>query len=136
MPYIARDYAGRINVLCYQPVVEITEFLPTSHPEVLAFLAESSKSVGDFDNPLSRPPAQPAREFLPTSAPVLGFYADEKGGCDLNRLIGEVIGVLLSRNCLLITDLSPAAQKFVRQDKFQGKPLSTLLSDEGEVRLP
>lgn len=144
MPYIARDYAGRINVLFYQPVAEITEFLPTSHPEVLAFLAESNMGVRDFDNAIFRPPAPQAMEFLPTSPPgALGFYADDKGACDLDRLVGEVIGVvedvvgaLLSNDSLLITDLSPAAQKFVRQDKLQGKPLGALLSDEGDVRLP
>jgi hypothetical protein len=144
MPYIARDYAGHINVLFYQPVAEITEFLPTSHPEVLAFLAESNRGLRDFDNAIFRHPAPQARGFLPTnSLGALGFYADDKGACDLDRLVGEVIGAvedvvgaLLSKKSLLITDLSPAAQKFVRQDKLNGKPLGAILSDDGDVRLP
>lgn len=108
MPYIARDYTGRINALFYQPMQETTEFVPVSHPEVLVFLTETGKKEHD-----------------------LGRVVGEVIG-----VVEDVIAALLSTGTLSITDLPPAAQKFARRDKLPGESLAGLLVDEGSVRLP
>ncbi|MBI2308463.1 MAG: hypothetical protein HYU78_14255 [Rhodocyclales bacterium] len=61
----------------------------------------------------------------------------------MGRLVGEVVGVvedvvaaLLSTGTPSITDLPPAARKFVRRDKLPGESLGELMVDDGSVRLP
>lgn len=109
MPYIARDCTGRINALFYQPVEGFTEFVPVAHPEVIVFLAAGG----------------------------------DKKERDLERLVHELIGVvedlagaLLSKNVLSITELSPAARKYVRRDKLKGESLDNLMLDGGNVHFP
>lgn len=108
MPYIDRDRTGRINALFYQPLQETTEFVPVSHPEVLAFLGEADKREYDLSRLVGE---------------VIGVVED-------------VIVALLSTGTLSITDLSPSARKFARRDKLPGESLGGLMVDEGGVRLP
>ncbi|MBI3149126.1 MAG: hypothetical protein HYZ17_11505 [Betaproteobacteria bacterium] len=108
MPYIARDCTGRINALFYQPVEGFTEFVPVSHPEVLGFVAGSDKKERDLERIVS----------------------------ELIGVVEDLAGALLSKNALSITDLSPAARKYVRPGKLQGEALCALLSDDGDVCLP
>lgn len=107
MPYIARDYTGQINALFYQPVLEITEFVPVSHPEVCAFLNKTDKKEHDQGRLVGE---------------VIGAVED-------------VIAALLSTGMLTITDLPPTARKYVRSDKLSGGSLCGLLDDKGSVCL-
>lgn len=109
MPYVARDCTGRINALFCQPVDEITEFVPVSHPEVLAFLSETGKKEHDL-------------------ARLVG---------EVVGVVEDVVAALLSTGTLSITDLPPAARKFARRDKLPGGALGELMADDdGSVRLP
>lgn len=108
MPYIARDYIGRINALFYQPVHEATEFVPVNHPEVLAFLTETGKNEHDLGRLIGE---------------VIGVVED-------------VVAALISTGTLSVTDLPLAARKFVCRDKLPGETLGELMVDDGSVRLP
>lgn len=55
---------------------------------------------------------------------------------ELMLVMEDIVAALLANHALRITDLSPAAQKFLRLERYRGKSLADLLSDDGGLRLP
>ncbi|NTV09461.1 MAG: hypothetical protein HGA47_01640 [Zoogloea sp.] len=82
MPFIERSDSGDITALHAQPIAGHDEFLPSHHPEVLAFLDRSS--------------------------PVQAFANLDM---DLIRVIEDVVDTLINKGLLRLTDLPIEAQR-------------------------
>lgn len=111
MPYVARDTEGRVTALFARAEEGCCEHLPVVHPDVIAFLVAGEGSGG----------------------------ADDFGAqvAEMKAVIEEMLGILLARNALIITDLSPASQKYVvTNSTSMGAVLDSPLCDGEELYLP
>ncbi|MDD5328695.1 MAG: hypothetical protein PHX38_01715 [Sulfuricella sp.] len=107
MPYVTRNAEGKIVALLAEAPADGTEFLSPESVEVLQFV------YGDA---------------------VKG----EMAALDLEfiRVIEDVIDVLVQRNTLLYTDLSPAVQaKLNRRRQVRGGSPMLSMNDDDIIRL-
>jgi hypothetical protein len=84
MPHVLRDASGKILAVLDRPSDGGTTELPADHPDLVAFLARKG----------------------PTS-----YFDLLRADLEFIRVIEDLIGVLLQKNVLLLTDLPPEAQE-------------------------
>ena len=98
MPYVQRDAAGAIVALTATPGAT-AEFLPTEHPDVLAFLSQQDSGQQG-------------------SAGVALMVEDLK----LIRAIEDVIDLLISKNVIIFSELPlPVQQKILKKRGYREK---------------
>ncbi len=108
MPYVKRDQDGNISSLLSHCENNITEELPADHPDIIAFLNQSS--VNDYTSHLLY---QSDYEFI--------------------RVLEDLIDVLLDKNIILLTDLPPPAQqKVMKRKQIRQQYGHSILSDDND----
>ncbi len=97
MPYIQRNSSGAIVALLREPGAATNgEFLPSSHPDVCAFLAEGSE--GDVQ------------------------IALQASDADLARVTEDLIHLLVEKNLILFTELPAIVQeKLALRERLRAK---------------
>ncbi|MDX1736988.1 MAG: hypothetical protein R3261_02055 [Alphaproteobacteria bacterium] len=110
MPYITRDDSGKIIAVSeFQTALE-SELLPYGHPEVRAYLEETSSD--DAHSEL------------------------EKTDRDMSRIIEDLVDVLVKKNIINFTDLPlPAQRKLVSRQKLRRdlSVLTNLVADKDDI---
>ena len=104
MPYVQRDAAGKIIALFREPLDSGQEQLPADHLDVLTFLSD-----GD-------------------SAPFSPF-----SDLQMIRVIEDVIDVLIRKQVILLTELPPAVQNKLLQQRSRRDQLFGSVSVLGEA---
>jgi len=93
MPYIERDTDNRITAIFAEAQSDDTEFLATTHPDVISFLNANASE-------------EQSLQFLTSS------------DYELVRVLEDLIELLVDKNVVLFTDLpSPAQRKLVQRKR-------------------
>jgi hypothetical protein len=110
MPFVERNAAGAIVAVSATPGPAAAEELPAGHPELLRFVSGGG-----------------ARAELSVS------------DLELVRVIEDLVGLLIDKQVIMLTELPPAAQrKFARRRDLRGKlgDLSGIVAEAEETNLP
>ncbi len=114
MPYITRDQDGHIVAVHATQSTEATEALAPDSPELRAFL-------GGTGDPVEIQDALVASDL------------------ELVRVLEDLIGVLIDKRIIMLTDLPKAAQqKLARRYKLRSRlgDLGGIVADQEEIPLP
>lgn len=114
MPYIQRHPDGHIIALQLSPAEPAQEYLPSTHPDVLAFLETAD-------------PNGTASDLL---APIQALAGSDR---DIARVTEDLIQLLVAKNIILFTELPvPVQKKLLTREKLRSSlqdDYSNLLDD-------
>ena len=100
MPFVQRNHDGQIIAIT-QSASGSGEYLPVDHPELAIFLASPGMSDG---------PEMKSLQML---------FSDLK----MIRVIEDVIDILMAKNLIIFSDLPPAVQEKILQQKGRREKL-------------
>ncbi|MDY0885067.1 hypothetical protein ACFPL7_12745 [Dongia soli] len=104
MPFIKRDPTGQIAALFREEVVEATEYLPPTHPEVQAFFGTMAGNSNETNG-------SSVAEFRPDMM---------QSDLAMIRVYEDLIDILISKHVVVLTDFPPAAQeKLMRRKRLR-----------------
>ncbi len=109
MPHVIRDNKGQILAIVDRPSDGATQEIPDDHPDVVAYLQYKGAT---------------------------SYFDLLRADLEFVRVIEDLIGVLLQKNVILLTDLPEQAQeKLLRRGSLRRKfrDQSGLVSDEEDV---
>lgn len=108
MPFVKRGEEGSIVAIFREISAGAEEYLPPNHPDVLAFLRETTEG----DKP----------SMLQSDLEMIRVYED-------------LTDILIGKNIVMLTDFPPAAQeKLIRRKRLRSSlsPITELLDGAGE----
>jgi len=124
MPYVARDNNGRIVEVAETPSKITGEHLALDDPELVGFLSGEDG-------------ARPKERIHGASREIQSEL--EASDLELVRVIEDLIGVLIEKQVIMMTDLPKAAQtKLSKRFRLRSKlqDLGNIVGDPEEVMLP
>lgn len=108
MPFIRRDSTGKIMALFREQTAEALDYLPSSHPEVMAFID---------DAPLADEGSRSHR--LAEQAPGEGRWV-ASSDLEMIRVYEDLVDILISKHVVVLTDFPQAAQeKLMRRKRLR-----------------
>ena len=113
MPFVTRDETGRITALYREQTPDAQEYLPSDHPEIVAF---AGQDPGSDDRPDMR-----------------------RSDLEMIRVYEDLIDILISKRIVVLTDFPTAAQeKLVRRKRLRSSlsSLTEVLAPEDDSELP
>lgn len=111
MPYVQRNEQGEVTGLLKDAGDSAKEFLPTSHPDIVAFLSEGGLGQGDSFSPLN--------------------------DLEMVRVIEDLVDLMIAKNLIVLTDLPMAVQKKLLRQRNRRVTLfgGVSMDDEGNKGL-
>ena len=113
MPFVMRDDTGNISALYREQTPDALEYLPSEHPEILAFTGHGGASA-------ERPDMR-------------------QSDLEMIRVYEDLIDILISKRIVVLTDFPTAAQeKLVRRKRLRSSlsSLTEVLAPDDDGELP
>lgn len=122
MPFIRREATGEITALFREQSAEARDYLPPSHPDILAFIGAMTPGTGETAVPETR------LHMVTSDLEMIRVYED-------------LVDILISKHVVVLTDFPQAAQEKLMRRKRLRSSFSSLTEalageeDEGIFRI-